>query len=86
MQKCITEYPNEPQELHGLPAERIAVRDWLMGQHVTLDGRPARIVGRLCAFATVWTHEQDHEYHWRDVDYSWDTVRHIVANGGEFRS
>lgn len=49
---------------------------------VTLDGYPAKISGRYNPFASVWMlHTPD-----VSVDFSWDTVAAIVANGGKFRS
>lgn len=49
---------------------------------VTLDGYPAKISGRYNPYASVWMlHDPE-----TSVDFSWDTVAAIVANGGKFRS
>lgn len=50
---------------------------------VTLDGRPAKIVGVQLDFAQVCTRgTADPVY----VEFAWPTVARVVAAGGEFRS
>ena len=45
----------------------------------TLDGKPARICGRLNDFATVTDGNIG-------VDFSWHAVSRILDNGGSFKS
>jgi len=49
---------------------------------LTLDGLPARLRGRLAPFAIVCRADGKGG----DVEYSWDAVARIIANGGAFRS
>ncbi len=52
----------------------------LVDTDVTLDGKRARIVGRLNEFATVTDYD-------RHFDWAWDTVKNIVDNKqGKFKS
>lgn len=53
----------------------------LCAADVTLDGRPARIAGSRNDFATVRVRATG-----LGAEWSWPTVRRVVANGGEFRS
>lgn len=49
---------------------------------VTLDGKPAKIIGARERYATVHIIPDGYGWHW-----SWPAVAHIVANrGGAFRS
>jgi hypothetical protein len=49
---------------------------------VTLDGKPAKIIGAAEQYATVHQTPDGFGWHW-----SWTAVAHIVANrGGAFRS
>lgn len=50
---------------------------------ITLDGRPAKISGRLEQFATVATMDDSPEV---SQVWAWELVKNIVANGGKFRS
>jgi hypothetical protein len=53
----------------------------LMTATVTLDGKPAQISGAKQDHAMVRTYPDGNGYSW-----SWDTVRDVVAKGGNFRS
>ncbi len=67
------------QPLYGAPPVcrgcMIAIPD------ITLDGKPAKITGRLNDFATV--SELNGPVR---VEFAWPTVRRIVARDGKFRS
>ena len=52
------------------------------GEICTLDGEPARIVGRLLPFATVRTIRDGGP----SFDYAWETVARVMENGGIFHS
>jgi len=52
------------------------------GENCTLDGRPARIVGKRHPFAMVSTIDPP----FIDIEYSWATVARIMADGGKFKS
>ncbi len=54
----------------------------LIATKVTLDGRPARICGAKCQFAVVRALDGSTG----DFQWAWETVAHVVANGGRFRS
>lgn len=56
-------------------------RTELIWAPVTLNGEPARIVGRKHRFATVVATATGIHFEW-----SWDAARRIVDNGGEFTS
>ena len=45
----------------------------------TLDGKPARIAGRLDRFATIWNEVTS-------VEFSWCAVGRILDDGGVFKS
>jgi len=60
-------------------AERDKRRE-MCSKHVTLNGKPARINGALCAGATVWAIDQPEN----GIPFSWETVYRIVAKGGRF--
>ena len=51
------------------------------GAACTLDGRPARIVGRLNPFATVATLPDGPSY-----QFAWETVARVMAQGGVFKA
>lgn len=58
----------------------------LCAAEVTLNGKPAQIVGAKDLFATVrtvgpWTPENKT----LSAQWAWHTAREIVAKGGEFR-
>lgn len=56
----------------------------LIDAEVTLDGYPARILGRLNEYATVTTYRQeDPRLHY---EWSWETAARVVSKGGAFRS
>jgi len=48
---------------------------------VTLDGKPARIAGAKLPFAIVREAQST-----KSVEFAWETVVRIIANGGAFRS
>jgi hypothetical protein len=48
---------------------------------IKLDGERAFVSGRLNDYATVWSYSNQ-----GGVQFSWDTVRRIVREGGEFKS
>ena len=52
------------------------------GEICTLDGEPARIVGRLLHFATVRTIRDGGPA----FEYAWETVARVMENGGKFHS
>lgn len=52
-----------------------------VGLNVTLDGKPARVIGRKNTFATIAQYPDG-----ISAVYSWETVDRIVKNGGKFRS
>lgn len=50
--------------------------------NVTLDGRPARVMGAKFKFAAVvFDGDSMTGYQW-----SWSAVKRIIANGGKFKS
>lgn len=49
---------------------------------LTLDGRPARIIGAQCPYALVAQFDRPYTSH----EYAWPTIERIVALGGAFRS
>jgi hypothetical protein len=51
------------------------------GEPCTLDGKPARIQGRLNEFATVATLPDGPAYQW-----AWETVDRIMKAAGNFKS
>ena len=55
--------------------------DKYAGAVCTLDGKPAKIAGRLLPFAKVAQIDSALE-----VEFSWSTVDRIMQAGGEFRS
>lgn len=59
-----------------------AKRELCQAEDVTLDGKPAMIMGARNAFATVATLNVDGPA----VEFAWPTVARIVANGGAFKS
>lgn len=51
--------------------------------HVTLNGKPAKIIGRMDGAATV----RDLRADWHQVQFSWPTVFRIMRDsGGCFRT
>jgi hypothetical protein len=52
-----------------------------MDQPCTLDGLPARVVGRLNQFAMV--RQLVEPYH--EGEWSWSTVEHVLNKGGAFK-
>lgn len=61
-------------------------RDRLMESAITLDGKPAKLAGRLCAYGTVWSMTDGDAATMQAVDFSWPTIQHVIAIGGHFRS
>jgi hypothetical protein len=55
--------------------------DCLVGAPVTLDGKPAVVLGTSAKFAIVATLDGSSRFEW-----SWPTALCIVASGGDFRS
>jgi hypothetical protein len=51
----------------------------MIATKVTLNGKPAVIMGRLSSFATVASLDGTNR-----VEYSWDAVERIIKNGGKF--
>lgn len=58
-----------------------AVRDKYVGQQCTLDGKPAKIMGRYCAQALVGLIDPPHT----GVQFSWEAIERIMAKGGNFK-
>ena len=59
-----------------------AERDALVGTEVTLDGKPAVVLGRFADFATVAQVPAGLSYEW-----NWETVKRIMrTKNGEFKS
>ena len=56
-------------------------KDSLMGQDCFLDGKPARIYGRLNKFPTVAQIDGPLALEW-----SWETAKRIMDNDGKFSS
>lgn len=57
-----------------------------VGDACTLDGRPARILGRSLPWAIVCT-PGDELGELLEVQFAWPTVAHVMRNkGGAFRS
>ena len=50
------------------------------GQDCTLEGCPARVVGRLERFATVRTNDGRFS-----AVYAWETVARVMGKGGNFK-
>jgi|DEB0MinimDraft_4_1074332.scaffolds.fasta_scaffold190919_1 hypothetical protein len=53
----------------------------LVNTPVTLNGQPAQIAGAKMDFPIVRNIETGEHY-----EYAWQTVAHVVANGGNFKS
>jgi hypothetical protein len=67
--------------------QRQEIADHYAGKFCTLDGRPARIIGRAQAFATVYTTDCDNDEQVVEHEWSWAAVAHIMRdNGGRFQS
>ena len=66
---------------HHISAVKLAFRRELTTRGVTLNGRPAAIMGAVCPFATVASLDGAHRAEW-----AWETVEAIVADGGQFRT
>lgn len=77
--KVVEEQPAAPESLVVPAHATVAQRRTLGDTRVTLDGKPARITGFRMAFATIQSNEQD-------VEFSWESVAHVVACGGNFFS
>jgi hypothetical protein len=54
----------------------------LIAQHVTLNGKPAKISGARQQFAMVATLNSEGAA----VEFAWTTVARIVAAGGKFKA
>ena len=53
---------------------------------ITLNGKAARICGRLMDFAQVVQIETLETYPVTPVEFSWSTVKRVVAGTGQFKS
>lgn len=75
--------PVEPEDLpaSGPDDRMIAERLELCAAHVTLDGKPAKIIGARLSGAIIFALDAPAE----GVEFAWPTVARIVANGGAFR-
>lgn len=63
------------------PQEKLSMANKYAGCVCTLDGKPAKISGRLLPFARVAQIASALE-----VEFSWVVVDRIMREGGEFRS
>ena len=63
-----------------------AEKDSMLDATITLDGHPARIVGRLRDCATVMRTDTTDTFGWFDTEFAWATAQHVIANGGNFKS
>ena len=61
-------------------------KDRLIDEHVTLNGLPAKISGRLMPFARVRALPATSNGMHISADYAWHTVANIVATGGAFKA
>ena len=59
--------------------QRSAISEEFTGAACTLDGKPAKITGRLNEFATVGALQG-----WMASEFSWEAVARIMAKGGNF--
>lgn len=61
--------------------DRLINRDIAIASKITLDGKPARITGKMNRFAFI--------YEIGDIlkgsEWSWNAVRRIINKGGAFR-
>lgn len=57
-------------------------KDRAINTPVTLDGKPARIVGKRDVWATVAQIDEPWHYH----QWAWPAAIRIADNGGDFRS
>jgi len=64
----------------GYPAHNVQVREALINEAVTLDGRPARIAGKNLQFPKVAMLGGP------AYQYSWAAVLAVVQRGGTFYS
>ena len=60
---------------------RKAIADEWTGQHCWLNGRDAKVTGRLNQFATIATLDGE-----LAVDFAWHTVNNIMRRHREFRT
>lgn len=58
-----------------------AYADRWAGEPCQLNGQPAKILGRYCAFATIAQLEEG-----LDVEFSWTAVNRIMLSTRQFRS
>ncbi len=56
-----------------------AIADQYAGDDCTLNGEPARILGRLLPFARIRSDSQE-------VEYAWETVALVMTTSRAFRS
>ena len=59
--------------------QRAAIAEEWTAQPCTLNGKPAKITGRLNEFATVGALQG-----WMASEFSWEAVARIMAKGGNF--
>lgn len=60
--------------------EREYADEWA-GSDCTLDGKPARIIGRVNKFGTVVLWQGTHTPGNTRADFSWSTINHIMTSG-----
>lgn len=63
-------------------ANKNSIRDKWSGQSCTLDGKPAKVTGRLLDFAVI--SPLDHKI--GQVEFSWAAVDLIMSHNGKFSS
>jgi len=67
------------REMQTTEQKRLA--DKWAGEECTLDGKPARVLGRLNDFATIAQIPDGKKAEW-----TWDKVERIMYGGGSFKS
>lgn len=66
----------------ALPPTRRELANRYAGQACTLNGKPARVIGRLNDFATIAALDVS-----VDAEFAWETVARVMEEkGGAFRS
>lgn len=63
------------------PTERQAIADKWTNQECFLDGKPAKIIGRVAGFATVYILGKA-----TTVEFAWETVDRIMQRDKRFKS
>lgn len=57
----------------------MTIQDKWAGKACTLDGVPAKVVGRKLMYAIIRTAKHD-------VEFSWEAVDRIMRKGGRFKA